>query len=980
MKPPAKGRADLVRWMQRLEPDRFERLARRMGYEPRAKTTQPKQPVDITGSGTAVFSPLTAKGTASVTPTLTHYRLTARRPLPRAPEPPPLLPPEELPAEREWDPLGPPPPLLPWSRLWPFLRLALGELAELHRPDLPRLVDELAQGRHPRRLPRQRARRWAPRCQLILDGDERLFPFQADFHDLLRRLEPLRGASGLEVLRFEQGPEGPARPWKNSDWGLSVPYRLPEPGARVLILGDLGALGPAMLGQSWMRLGRRMRARGIHPVLLGPCPARWWDPEWAKLYFPVVWDSTARLPPGLRVPRNWPLQRPDPELAVRRDTGAGKLLSLLSAAVFVEPELLRHLRLALPPGVADVGSELAAWSHPEVRPGGLALLPGSEASIARLRANLARVTREQLLFALDLIARAHRDQSRAVIMEERANRARLLGLADPAVERFLEEVRQALEDTGLDESARAMLQGWAARGGRRRHPEDWVHSRRFELIWYLAHREAIARGEAVLPEGFDLERAHGMRGDTAAPATWRIQQQGAGLSLLADSGLGPDVELARPVAALSTRAGALQVVSPGPSSTLPLRVGARLPATQSALVIHTGGEELELAPLGRPPWGRSMGRDAKGLFVELAQGDGRRVYWLDPGAYPVDRGHGGHVLADGCFMDETQYLDLMEQGFTRPDWARSIGPDQYGVYAELSIKDVTQRLRWIPPGEFLMGSPQDEPGRYDDEGPRHSVTLTQGFWLFDTPVTQALWQAVMGRNPSRFQSPERPVEQVSWDDVQGFINRLERQVPGLGLRLPSEAQWEYACRAGTRTAVYAGDIDIKGENNVPALDPIAWYGGNSGQDFKLENGYDSSDWPKKQYPHDRAGTHPVKGKQPNDWGLYDMLGNVWEWCGDWYGSYSEETVVDPKGPEEGERRVLRGGSWIDGGRYVRSAFRYDWEPDDRYGYFGFRLARGPELQPGGEQGRTGTAGSEGRTEGSVGQVLRRLRKKLGAGK
>ncbi|MCP5089622.1 MAG: formylglycine-generating enzyme family protein, partial [Gammaproteobacteria bacterium] len=149
-----------------------------------------------------------------------------------------------------------------------------------------------------------------------------------------------------------------------------------------------------------------------------------------------------------------------------------------------------------------------------------------------------------------------------------------------------------------------------------------------------------------------------------------------------------------------------------------------------------------------------------------------------------------------------------------PEWASEWGHDRFGVFIAFTLDDVTQRLRWIPPGRFRMGSPEDEPGRWSDEGPRHQVTLTEGFWLFDTPCTQALWEGVMGENPSEFKSPERPVEQVSWDDAQGFIERINERIPDLGLSLPSEAQWEHACRARTETALYTGAINIMGERNA----------------------------------------------------------------------------------------------------------------------------------------------------------------------
>ena len=283
-----------------------------------------------------------------------------------------------------------------------------------------------------------------------------------------------------------------------------------------------------------------------------------------------------------------------------------------------------------------------------------------------------------------------------------------------------------------------------------------------------------------------------------------------------------------------------------------------------------------------------------------------------------------------------------------PSWAWGWGQDAHGVFVEIKIGEVEQRMRWIPEGTFIMGSPEEEEGRATWEGPQHQVTLTQGFWLADTPCTQALWQEVMGENPSRFVSPTRPVEQVSWDACQRFLERTSERRPDLRLQLPTEAQWEYACRADTETATWRGAVEILGERNAPALDPIAWYGGNSGDGFELDEGFDSSAWKEKQVEHNRAGTRPVKGKLPNPWGLYDMLGNVWEWCRDhWeFGTgYAEAARTDPVG-EEGSRRVVRGGSWSGRARDVRAAYRGGGHPGARYDFVGFRLSRGPEPAPG----------------------------------
>jgi formylglycine-generating enzyme required for sulfatase activity len=280
----------------------------------------------------------------------------------------------------------------------------------------------------------------------------------------------------------------------------------------------------------------------------------------------------------------------------------------------------------------------------------------------------------------------------------------------------------------------------------------------------------------------------------------------------------------------------------------------------------------------------------------------------------------------------------------KPDWAIAAGRDEFGHYATIQVPgtDVTQRLRWIPPGQFRIGSPPDEKGRYDEEGPQQDVAFAAGYWLFDTPVTQALWEAVMGNNPSQFKSPDRPVETVSFAEANAFIDKLNAKIPSLRLSLPSEAEWEYACRAGTAEATYAGNLQA-GEGVIdPVLEKIAWYAGNSSEGFEPDDGYDLSRRLGKPAGTAKAGTRPLCLKAPNKWGLHDMLGNVSEWCADhWHDTYDG---LPPDGSAWLDKklatyRVVRGGSWSVVARYVRAAFRSPFDSALYSHFLGFRCAR-----------------------------------------
>ncbi|MBD3266197.1 SUMF1/EgtB/PvdO family nonheme iron enzyme [bacterium] len=259
--------------------------------------------------------------------------------------------------------------------------------------------------------------------------------------------------------------------------------------------------------------------------------------------------------------------------------------------------------------------------------------------------------------------------------------------------------------------------------------------------------------------------------------------------------------------------------------------------------------------------------------------------------------------------------------------------NQTGDTTTVLLPDLPPRAKaldmvYLEPGTFIMGSPYCERDREEDEGPIHPVTLTHAFYIGKYEVTQAQYHAVMGENPSFYRADDRPVEQVSWYDAARFCNRLN-EMHGLqpiyaengdwaanpnaaGFRLPTEAEWEYACRAGTLTPFYWG-VDAEGAQ----IEDYAWYSVNS-----------------------RARTHTAGLKKPNAWGLHDMSGNVSEWCQDRFDTnyYEKSPLEDPKGPSTGFLRVRRGGSWQFDAAICRSAVRASWGTDFQFNNLGFRLA------------------------------------------
>lgn len=658
----------------------------------------------------------------------------------------------------------------------------------------------------------------------------------------------------------------------------------------VLVLGDLGAYGTIDDRSAWKRTGQRLRRSGVQAVALLPVPKAAWPQEHRHLWSRVSWER-GRLANVVSA---------KDELPDFPRRSAERLMPLLSPADFVHLGLMRAVRRLLPASETSAATEVEICRHPDV---------------------------------------CAVDSTGLVLRREAATRYR---------ERFADDHDAADLKVRLSQ----IIQAW--------HKDCPEMTKQVETLTWLG---LVPRGVAAPPGPEKEAMAFASRLATS------IRKGREPASLAAAIRRGTKVMLsALPDRAFETQpilrplwaaAFAGQTVHRVPKSIDPSQIFPKVPTDVAPQwwSVRQVGDEL---------WVR---REESSAWPSAARGPGSPVAWLvttDRHLFArwSDSTHQQQlILKDGLKIPlrtegrltlRSNRSELIIAPWPREPWATAAGRDRYGLWADATIEGIAVRFRYIPPGRFQMGSPESEEGRHEEEGPQHEVTWTQGYWLADAPCTQAVWERVMGGNPSYFTSADRPVEKVSWDDCQEFVKRLNESSPELMARLPSEAEWEHACRGGTPTATWVGDLEILGDYNAPLLDEIAWYGGNSGQDYELAEGWDTSDWPDQQYPHTKAGTHEVRKKQANPHGLHDMLGNVLEWCMDTYGSYEEPAVTNPAPSTMGSGRVTRGGSWRDFAWYVRAAIRYGFSPDDRDYYLGFRLARG---QGGWEAGtRSGPAG------------------------
>jgi len=640
--------------------------------------------------------------------------------------------------------------------------------------------------------------------------------------------------------------------------------------AVVLALGDLGQLfGEAGQLRFWQDLGRVCRRSGQRPWALCPAPTWRWDHRLMRDWNVARWDRGAPLPAGALGQH----ARPEEDREGRKLDQIKRLRTLVSAPVRVGRGLLRDLRLL--DASLDAAAEYDLWESDLVR-GTLIALSLTPEQARSGRGQIAGLPKSILPTLCEALMRHYRTGP------ELFRHMAVLGLLEN-----LSTAQRVYVDARIGEDVVRQVE---------------------EAAWNYYMRLAKTFGEQAQGRGrishAGAVAAIGGRDLTRYEAP--VKQHDTFQCLWATMGVFLESDRNIPLP---------DFVDPEKIAWFDPKEETALTDRQVSVVAdHLSLEEGNSGP-GTPVVSLQGIREGASYLTENSG-----AYRPMPDSPTMWAGPGSHRATI-----RTDLARIQLEPVPRPEWAHIMAYDRVGIYAVLRVgkgdEAVDFRFRWIPPGRFTMGSPEDETGGLGHEGPKHLVSVTRGFWLGETPVTQAQWQVFGDENLSEFRGDQRPVEMVSWDDCGGFIDKLNGRFEGLEARLPFEYEWEYACRGGEQGAFSDGSACTEPEGKDPALENLGWYDQNS-----------------------ESQTHDVGLKQANRNGLYDMQGNVWEWCADGIRNYMEQSEVNPRGSLhlelEDVARVVRGGSWTDDACYCRSAYRDEGGQGIRYMHLGFRLAAG----------------------------------------
>ncbi len=822
-----------------------------------------------------------------------------------------------------------------WARLGNRLRRALDPQGDtpLHQPiDWQSVVRRLARGQSIWPLPHRGRPRWPGGCIVLLDAlAPSVVPLRDEMDAIASRLRRSVGGA-VPVLEFaESGPQLPLKAWKR-DYSLRhlrharrQPYIEQPPwhrwhGQTVLLVSDLAAHDrDAGRRRNWQALLLKARHNGVHLQALVPVAT----PGLAQLPRGLHWAPWPDFQRGRHLPPLDAVTKVDaPSSAqpaipkVKSDQAAAvetagpvidTLLALLAMCGNVNAVLLRSLVCLVVAGRAQTAWLWRLWNHDHVERllgGSCRLLPD------RAEPHQHRVQYLPTTLALDAFRMRRTFAAALNDADEHGAVLRAASLAPQLTDlvhaelvdaqKFVNEIwLWQLYDAPADQRSH-MSAGVAIWVEQALSPVRLAHRHAIRQLLAVAHAPALARGEKVRHyEEIGIVRARvGVDVDVPLVRCAVLQEEG-GLWLH----VIPEEEH-------SLQTPGLRLVSVGPfrkdegvtiiiedsarwlSLNQPRILVAHQDNGQSDVQLGLGSCELSIRAVHRP-------RGVSGWRVEGGQAE-----------VNIDLPWASTVSIPWPLKASTNQI-----------CGQFVGFDEFGSYLDLALPEgASQRFRYIEPGSFWMGSFESEQDRRSEEGPRHRVTLTCGYWVADSPCTQALWREVLGSNPSRFgdqlDSPLRPVEQVTWHMVQKFLAAMKRHIPdGCEVGLPTEAQWEYATRAGSDSAYWWGD-EADGKN--------ANLGGAATSTTKV-----------KRYP-------------ANPWGLYDLHGNVWEWCDGSPRLYENREVIAPLDGQDREWGVLRGGAWDSSAGGARSAFRLRIPRDGSLHSSSFRLVLRSASLPSGE--------------------------------
>lgn len=763
------------------------------------------------------------------------------------------------------------------QRLLPCLR----QKRVISHVDMIKLIDQVSRAEFVTGLPLQSLSRDTQAVQIIDDRQVHLMPYWLDHSWLTWHVQCAMAEYRLSRAVIEQGETEP----QSIQHDDLCEYQPPPEGSTVLLLSDLGVLRGRL--PDYQVLLDKLVRQGYHIVVVTPCHVRDYPQSLSTQVMLLSWEEHCSV-----LPEN--NNNSESEFSCTRQQWAETLLTLCSVTVRLEPELLRGVRGALNKYRLKHGkqslpaaAESLAWQH---------------RAVAQAHSVAATVDPEE-----------NKEWQRTFMLED-------FELKEAVLE-VLRGLRVSLPDEIWFEEF-LMLDRCCTEEEQKKL--DWFEQDAADVGAFFSymHQRALS-GEGISAEQLPQYQAWMQRvatritGEVVSEGQFRDVVQLCLQKVSDADGNVPGGHVLDPRLAAKTK------VSLSRKSAWLCQLGNRLVVTQrdplkipqrrSSLIARLDYRELQLNVI----------KGDKTLAVDLPERLGSAFIPL----------RGTEGLSLQTLRLQTDLTELMLDVFVRPAWARRVGRDAYGLFAELAIpneagKELAQCFRWIPAGMFMMGSPESEAEHFAGED-YHQVTLTEGYWLADTTVTQGLWRAIMGDNSVHFSSDmSNPANQVSWHDSQEFLIKLNKLCLEAGerlvIRLPSEAEWEYACRAGTTTPFSFGD-------NI-----------NSEQvNFDASSSYSSG---VKLNSRNKVVT--VKSLPANQWGLYEMHGNVREWCADaWKMDIGLQPVTDPyyRGDSSSDR-VRRGGSWADNVVPVRSAARDNLSPDAAGHLIGLRLSLGHELR------------------------------------